>query len=754
MVITFYSYSQDTITYNAYFDSDEHLLKPDQIKSLDELLKKLEGDLSDFTFEIQGHTDSIGNWEYNLQLSDKRCLSLEEEVLKLGVSRSQIKIKANSYGSPIDKNSTIKGRAHNRRAQINIIFTPEKPDWTLTEQSFKVNPNVENVITTSNGCVITIPANATLGTEKAESVDYRITEYNNPAEFIAAGIPMSYKQQSGFYLYHSEELFNIHALHGKDTLKLSKNNTIKINCKTVDTSQAVKFYKFNSKQKNWVENKVVAKKVDKKAEERESKVVEQKKESKQQEKKQETKEVVELKVVDKKFDPKKKLEKIKIDEYTIDTAKKWLNIKPVEIDTVHSIAPDVFDDFYLLNMRSCSEYWWVITKHALIYTLQDFNPYTDTTAEYVEKNRSNLFQYSEYYKNFIYARTRFVDTNDAGTKNNTSIYSLKLNHKKLLFRKKYIINFKQLKRENSFFTDFVNYEWVFEPKKNNVDINLLAKKKFSDYRISYDQQTNITELELKGRSDFYSLTLVPKIKKPEQEMLSNKVKHFTDSLSIAEKLFYENLRKRKTIDSMQFKNGLRIAFNKNYFSLYDFWYYSECAKEKNEKDLSYHEWIRYFNKNRSQIRAKYLNYKEHPNLLYSSCCKIPPKEIVSGDGDPEFLILNFGLYNFDKVVPLNSLITLKDYNFVSEKGNPIEVDYAFLILKGINGMVNFGDSKEPFLVKGFNNTLVIFSKNKRCYKFECNLDKKDFFEQKTITFKNITKKIRTKKGFEKEMNVN
>jgi len=39
---------------------------------LDSLLSSLDPELNDFIYDIQGHTDSIGNRLYNLELSEKK----------------------------------------------------------------------------------------------------------------------------------------------------------------------------------------------------------------------------------------------------------------------------------------------------------------------------------------------------------------------------------------------------------------------------------------------------------------------------------------------------------------------------------------------------------------------------------------------------------------------------------------------------------------------------------------------------------
>jgi len=72
-------------------------------------------------FKIGGYTDSTGNDDLNLALSQKRADAVDELVKKLGVSPKSI-TGAKGYGKehPIADNSTIQGQAMNRRVAVNV----------------------------------------------------------------------------------------------------------------------------------------------------------------------------------------------------------------------------------------------------------------------------------------------------------------------------------------------------------------------------------------------------------------------------------------------------------------------------------------------------------------------------------------------------------------------------------------------------------------------------------------------------------
>ncbi len=69
--------------------------------------------------DIQGHTDSSGNDNINLPLSEKRAQSVMNFLVQQGVPYSQFQNVA-GYGSayPVADNSTAAGKAQNRRVEV------------------------------------------------------------------------------------------------------------------------------------------------------------------------------------------------------------------------------------------------------------------------------------------------------------------------------------------------------------------------------------------------------------------------------------------------------------------------------------------------------------------------------------------------------------------------------------------------------------------------------------------------------------
>ena len=70
---------------------------------------------------IEGHTDHTGMAEYNMQLSIDRARATMDYLVSKGISRSRISVKGYGETSPIESNSTAKGRLMNRRVEFKLI---------------------------------------------------------------------------------------------------------------------------------------------------------------------------------------------------------------------------------------------------------------------------------------------------------------------------------------------------------------------------------------------------------------------------------------------------------------------------------------------------------------------------------------------------------------------------------------------------------------------------------------------------------
>ena len=74
---------------------------------------------------VEGHTDSSGKDEYNMELSKKRAASVSSFLTGQGVAASRITTTGYGETQPIADNETAEGMAKNRRVEV-AIYANEK----------------------------------------------------------------------------------------------------------------------------------------------------------------------------------------------------------------------------------------------------------------------------------------------------------------------------------------------------------------------------------------------------------------------------------------------------------------------------------------------------------------------------------------------------------------------------------------------------------------------------------------------------
>ena len=70
---------------------------------------------------IVGHTDNIGNSEYNLKLSEKRAQSVAHVFESNHFQQNNIQIVGKGSAQPVNQDNTEEARAENRRVAVIII---------------------------------------------------------------------------------------------------------------------------------------------------------------------------------------------------------------------------------------------------------------------------------------------------------------------------------------------------------------------------------------------------------------------------------------------------------------------------------------------------------------------------------------------------------------------------------------------------------------------------------------------------------
>lgn len=105
---------------DVYYDTGKATLKPESYKSLNELAELLKAKPS-MKIEIAGHTDSDGEDETNLKLSQDRANSVVKYLISKGIASSRLTAKGYGETQPVASNTTEEGKQKNRRTEVRIL---------------------------------------------------------------------------------------------------------------------------------------------------------------------------------------------------------------------------------------------------------------------------------------------------------------------------------------------------------------------------------------------------------------------------------------------------------------------------------------------------------------------------------------------------------------------------------------------------------------------------------------------------------
>lgn len=104
--------------YGIYFDFASDSLRPESEPVLREIATVLDAH-PDWKLTITGHTDSIGGAASNLELSRRRSARVRRALVEqFHVADARLATSGSGAGQPKDVNTTVEGRARNRRVEL------------------------------------------------------------------------------------------------------------------------------------------------------------------------------------------------------------------------------------------------------------------------------------------------------------------------------------------------------------------------------------------------------------------------------------------------------------------------------------------------------------------------------------------------------------------------------------------------------------------------------------------------------------
>jgi outer membrane protein OmpA-like peptidoglycan-associated protein len=104
-----------------FYHNSERKLKNFSTRITKELEQYLKS--ANVKIAITGHTDYIGSGEYNYRLGLQRAERVKRILIKKGIAAERIVILSKGEEEPVASNKSMRGRAKNRRVEINITLS-------------------------------------------------------------------------------------------------------------------------------------------------------------------------------------------------------------------------------------------------------------------------------------------------------------------------------------------------------------------------------------------------------------------------------------------------------------------------------------------------------------------------------------------------------------------------------------------------------------------------------------------------------
>ena len=112
--------------YGILFDTRSAVVKPESMPTLEEVAKLLKAQPT-LRLLVVGHTDNVGTFEFNMDLSQRRAASVVQMLTsKFGLDRKRLTPVGVSFASPVASNRTEEGKSKNRRVQL-VENVPSPP---------------------------------------------------------------------------------------------------------------------------------------------------------------------------------------------------------------------------------------------------------------------------------------------------------------------------------------------------------------------------------------------------------------------------------------------------------------------------------------------------------------------------------------------------------------------------------------------------------------------------------------------------
>ena len=109
-----------TLSGSVLFKTDESTLLPQAMTKLNDVGDALIKGNPDASITIEGHTDSQGSRDHNMQLAQRRADAVKAQLVAHGVASDRIRTAGVGPDRPVADNKSAEGRANNPRVEIIV----------------------------------------------------------------------------------------------------------------------------------------------------------------------------------------------------------------------------------------------------------------------------------------------------------------------------------------------------------------------------------------------------------------------------------------------------------------------------------------------------------------------------------------------------------------------------------------------------------------------------------------------------------
>ncbi|GAB4028537.1 OmpA family protein [Spirosoma koreense] len=105
---------------NIYFSASKYDLKPESFPELDRLVGVMQANPT-MQIRLEGHTDTVGEFDANVELSRNRVNEVKRYLVSKGIGAGRIETVGYGPSRPINTNKSLKERPENRRVEMVVV---------------------------------------------------------------------------------------------------------------------------------------------------------------------------------------------------------------------------------------------------------------------------------------------------------------------------------------------------------------------------------------------------------------------------------------------------------------------------------------------------------------------------------------------------------------------------------------------------------------------------------------------------------